>query len=90
MSQSPGRSQCAGQCKVGLITSLAPVVANGSEKLFLSVPKMGTPGDVAEQGFGICSLFETDEGRESLKVERQLTESCSVPGQIGGKKESSG
>jgi hypothetical protein len=73
-----------------LITSLTPVVPNGSKKPFLSVPKMGAPSDVAEQGFGICSLFDTHEGRESLKVERQLTESCSVPGQIGGKKPSPG
>jgi hypothetical protein len=73
-----------------LITSLTPVVPNGSKKPFLSVPKMGTPGDVAEQGFGICSLFETHEGRELLKVERQLTESNSVPGKIRWKKQSSG
>jgi hypothetical protein len=70
--------------------SLPPVVADESEKPFLSFPKMSAPGDVAEQGFGISTLFQTDERRESLKVESQVTKGRSVPGQIGGKKESSG
>ena len=49
MSERPGRSHGAGQCKLDLIASPAPVAANRLEKSLLSIPEMRAAGDFAEQ-----------------------------------------
>ena len=58
-----------------------------SRNRFLSIPKMCATGDFAEQGFGMSTLFQTDQGREALTFERQLTEGITVGGDISGKED---
>ena len=71
-----------------VIASTAPVAAKGLEKLFLSIPEMGATGDFAEQRFGMSTLVQTDQRRESLTVECQLTKGTPVRDAISGQEDS--
>ena len=48
---------------------------------------MGATGNIAEQGFRIGTLFQTDHGREALTVERQFTQGTQVGGDISRKED---
>ena len=73
--------------ELDLKAALAPVVANGLEKRFLSTPKMSATCDFAEERFGKSSLFQTDQRREPLKFERQLAKGVTVGGEVGRKED---
>jgi hypothetical protein len=90
-SERPGGSHRAGQSHLDVITSPDPVFPDGDQEWFFPVPQMGTSRDVAEQRSGMQRIFQADQWREALTVERQLTESATVglgvSGQIEGSRQ---
>ena len=51
---------------------------------------MRATGDFAEERLGMSRLFQTDQRRESLAVERKLAKGIAVGGDISRKEDGSG
>jgi hypothetical protein len=70
---------------MNLIGPSAPVAFYCLEKIVLAIPQMGTAGNITEQKLGFFAFFQTNERREALKFDRELTEGRAVGGGISGK-----
>jgi hypothetical protein len=87
VSERPSRSHRVSKGELNVVTSVLPIAPNTLQELSFASPKMCATVDVAEKRLGLRTVLQTDQGREALTLESQLTEGTDVGRIIGGEED---